>query len=759
MTMTRIITRRMIRNHRQNHHHLLLRPLLLLVLLLLFKGTFVLGKKTTTTTTTSTKSAHTAPSSTTLSRRPNFVIVLTDDLDISLGGMEASTLQKTRQLLGGYGMTIQDWFVQTPVCCPSRAELLTGKFFHNLKVPNRTDSDGKIVGCMHINVQDNLNHPFYDQYYFAQYFQQLNYTVGIFGKHLNNENPTSFLPKGIDEMLINYGGTYFDPTFTVGTRQPQQEDTSSPQSVTFDNCTNTTGMPCYSTSIIGNASLAWIQRWHAQHHHRNKNNDNNDSADDDDNQTNIKNDDDDHSPKPFFALISLKAPHLLDGPGFPMAIPAPWYTETIIPESVAPRTKTYNISVPDHHWLVRNQYPLTDFEEMKIDELYISRLKTLLSVDDLVEDIINTLEDLSILSNTYIIFTSDNGYRLGQFRMPQGKLHTYENDIRVPMIVRGPGILPNTTTTGGGGGTTPFTMMGTHVDLIPTLLGLAGQDVIPSTMDGRNLASCWKTQNNNNNDDDSEDGNENGKDDPISPPLVVDGECPTNGSTSSSLLIEYPSLGNVFRYNHTIDTYNHSFLALRLYQVHPEEKDEASSIPHYWFYSYDYENSMTMRKTSTMKVVTDSRSLQQVQQQQQQQDKQEQQQQDKQEQQHRPTQSFLLRTMKYVQYRDSRMDWNITNYTICLEEELFDLEQDPYEEYNIIDSICPQLLDLLQDKIQRLSQCYGDICRQEQNSGIPNTNIIMMNDDDTTRNSKNTEATSTTRREERTTNEELLLPQ
>jgi hypothetical protein len=60
--------------------------------------------------------------------------------------------------------------------------------------------------------------------------------------------------------------------------------------------------------------------------------------------------------------------------------------------------------------------------------------------------------------------------------MPQGKWHVYENDIRVPMMIRGPGILPNST----------FAQPATNVDIMPTILELAGVDT-PTSMDGRSV--------------------------------------------------------------------------------------------------------------------------------------------------------------------------------------------------------------------------------------------------------------------------------
>ena len=223
------------------------------------------------------------------------ITVLTSSL-FHPGGTNASTLHRTRRLIGDQGKTFSNWFAHTPVCCSSRAELMTGKFFHNLRLPNQYAD-----GCMHVDVKDSPTHPFYARDYFARYFDQLNYSVGIFGKHLNTYNPTHFVPNGVDEMLINGGGLYLDPSFTFGTRG------SGAQTVEFNNCTETTGMPCYSTAVIGNASLAWMTR----KVHSNPQ-------------------------KPFLNFISVKAPHIQDGPGYPVSIPAPWYANTSIPEETAP---------------------------------------------------------------------------------------------------------------------------------------------------------------------------------------------------------------------------------------------------------------------------------------------------------------------------------------------------------------------------------------------------------------------------------------
>jgi N-acetylglucosamine-6-sulfatase len=76
----------------------------------------------------------------------------------------------------------------------------------------------------------------------------------------------------------------------------------------------------------------------------------------------------------------------------------------------------------------------------KIQTRYQHRLETLLSVDDAVERIVNDLAARGVLGNTYLIFTSDNGFMQGQHRLHQGKFAPYEPSVQVPLLIRGPGI-------------------------------------------------------------------------------------------------------------------------------------------------------------------------------------------------------------------------------------------------------------------------------------------------------------------------------
>lgn len=98
------------------------------------------------------------------------------------------------------------------------------------------------------------------------------------------------------------------------------------------------------------------------------------------------------------------------------------------------------------------------------DYFYRSRLRALQGVDELVDNLVKRLEKSDKWDNTYIIYTSDNGFHIGQHRLPPGKTCGYEEDIRVPLFIRGPGIpeghVQDSVTT--------------HIDLAPTIFDLAG---------------------------------------------------------------------------------------------------------------------------------------------------------------------------------------------------------------------------------------------------------------------------------------------
>merc|ERR1712180_385306 len=143
----------------------------------------------------------------------------------------------------------------------------------------------------------------------------------------------------------------------------------------------------------------------------------------------------------------------------------------------APRTPAFNRDQPTDplkHWLMETEpKKMTDQTVDLVDEVFRDRWRTLLSVDDIFKDVHASLDKYGKLDNTYILFTSDHGYHLGQFGFPWDKRLPYEFDIRIPFWISGPGISANQTVS------TPVL----SIDLAPTLLELAGEPRVKE-MDG-----------------------------------------------------------------------------------------------------------------------------------------------------------------------------------------------------------------------------------------------------------------------------------
>lgn len=98
------------------------------------------------------------------------------------------------------------------------------------------------------------------------------------------------------------------------------------------------------------------------------------------------------------------------------------------------------------------------------DHFYRQRLRALQSVDEIIDGVVKKLSEAGAFDNTYIIYTSDNGYHIGQHRLNPGKECGFEEDINVPLIIRGPGV-PKGEKTG---------IVSSHTDLVPTIFNLAG---------------------------------------------------------------------------------------------------------------------------------------------------------------------------------------------------------------------------------------------------------------------------------------------
>lgn len=185
----------------------------------------------------------------------------------------------------------------------------------------------------------------------------------------------------------------------------------------------------------------------------------------------------DEEQKPFFLTIAPTAPHSnvhinvknLDGEftkttatqGPP--VPADRHKH-LFKDVKVPRTPHFNPDEPNGvSWISR----LPQQNETNVefnDDFYRNRLRTLQVVDEIVDEVVARLDQAGVLEDTYIFYSTDNGYHIGQHRLQPGKQCAYEEDINIPLIVRGPDV-PK-------GGVTEIVT--SHTDLAPTFMQLAG---------------------------------------------------------------------------------------------------------------------------------------------------------------------------------------------------------------------------------------------------------------------------------------------
>ncbi|XP_077292530.1 N-acetylglucosamine-6-sulfatase-like [Arctopsyche grandis] len=348
--------------------------------------------------------------------KPNIVLIITDDQDSVLGGMTPMT--KTEKLLQKRGVHFMNSFTSAPICCPSRSSILTGMYPHNHKTVNNTLSGG----CSDNNWQEN-----FEPKTFAAILQKdAHYKTFYAGKYLNEYGKNKaggplHVPLGWNEWRGLIGNSkYYN--FTLS---------HNGDAISYENGE-------YLTDIITNEALEFMDSEYKM-----------------------------GLLDPMLIVLAPPAPH---APFTPALRHRNAFEDLHVKE-------TPNFNIPageDKHWIMRMPpSPLPNETLEKLDEMYRSRWQTLLSVDDMVEAVVNRFELYNAIDNTYIIFTSDNGYHMGQFSQPFDKRQPYETDIRVPLIVRGPGIDPNVIR---------FDPI-VNVDLAPTILKIAGVE-INNSMDG-----------------------------------------------------------------------------------------------------------------------------------------------------------------------------------------------------------------------------------------------------------------------------------
>ena len=174
--------------------------------------------------------------------------------------------------------------------------------------------------------------------------------------------------------------------------------------------------------------------------------------------------------QPFFLYL---APYAVHGPAEPAS--RDFQTSNGV---TAPRSPAFNeADVSDKPGALEIP-PLMDAGRIvDLDERYAGRLETLQAVDEMVALLVDRLQAEGVLEQTFIVLSSDNGYHLGEHRFSEEKGSPYEEAIRVPLVVRGPGVAAGRT----------IQALTSQVDLAPTFAAW-GDAVVPEFVDGRSLA-------------------------------------------------------------------------------------------------------------------------------------------------------------------------------------------------------------------------------------------------------------------------------
>ncbi|KAI9147002.1 Arylsulfatase [Paramyrothecium foliicola] len=364
--------------------------------------------------------------------KPNIVFIFTDDQDLRQGSLDSQSA--VQEHLAAQGTVFTNHYATVAVCCPSRVSLMRGQHAHNtnntaIKAPGGGYPKFKAAGL--------------DDDYLPHWFRRAGYSAEYIGKLFNGDSVISYTPapKGwnhIDVLLDPYTNAHNTVVMSENGARPVYYQGFQ------------------QTDVIRIKALDRLQ-----------------GLLDDEN--------------PFFLMIAPTAPHCQDLRDAP--IPPARYIGSFANVTV-PKTKNFN--PPDEYQKDKPSWlkTLPTLNTSQIDELdfiYQRRLESLKGVDDIVEDVVKMLEDHGALDNTYIIYSTDQGYHLGTHRLGAGKSLPYLEDTNIPLVVRGPNI-PK-----GAVSNNPSIV----ADFAPTFLEIAGLTAQeqPPFFDGSSLLTSWQNPN------------------------------------------------------------------------------------------------------------------------------------------------------------------------------------------------------------------------------------------------------------------------
>jgi len=345
-------------------------------------------------------------------------LILTDDLAVDdLNPNMLKHMPNLKSLLIDKGTIFDNAFVSNALCCPSRATILRGQYTHNHQILSNESPLGGFEKFRFLSHEDST---------MATRLDGAGYRTALVGKYLNGYSGT-YIPPGWDDWNAisgNFLSNDFNENGHITSYDPDRyylDDLLSEKAADYIERAAGPAPPFFTTK------------------------------------------------RPFFLYVGTNAPHQ-------PATPAP-RDKDAYPEARLPHPPSFDEKdVSDKPDWISDNPPLSPEQKGYMEKLHRKRLQSMLAVDDMVGDLVKSLKQRGELDYTYIFFTSDHGFHLGEHRLGAGKWTPYEEDIRVPLIVRGPGVPQNRT----------LHHMVLNNDLAPTFADLAGTKT-PSFVDGRSL--------------------------------------------------------------------------------------------------------------------------------------------------------------------------------------------------------------------------------------------------------------------------------
>ncbi|WP_285707906.1 sulfatase [Microtetraspora sp. NBRC 16547] len=317
-------------------------------------------------------------------------------------------------LLVQQGAVFSRFFATNPWCCPSRSSILRSQYMHSHQVESNRPPTGGFPKFRSL-----------EESTVGTWMHDVGYRTGLLGKYLNKYPlgaSRDYVPPGWDRWAVPVTKLYQEYGYALNDNGTIVKHGYAPED--------------YLEDVLSREADAFVTS----------------SGD-----------------QPFFLYLAPVAPH-------EPANYAPRHATAFMDEQ-APRTPSFDeLDMSAEPLWLRRKPPLSPTVVQRIDELHRNRLRAMLGVDDMVGSLVSSLERSGQLDNTYIFFTSDNGFHLGQHRLHPGKTTPFEEDIRLPMVVRGPGIAPGST----------IDRLCSTVDLAPTFAELGGV-LPPAFTEGRSL--------------------------------------------------------------------------------------------------------------------------------------------------------------------------------------------------------------------------------------------------------------------------------